>query len=161
MAVKTKESVVTIPKGAGFFRRLGAWFYDVLMLVAVEMVAVSIALLSVNIGFWLGYFAPVYPSPSAVLLVHPVISPLFTCYIFGVLALFYGYFWCKAGQTLGMRAWKLKVINEDGGLLTPTQAVIRLATACLGLGNLLVLIDSKNRAFQDHFARCQVILVDK
>jgi uncharacterized RDD family membrane protein YckC len=28
--------------------------------------------------------------------------------------LFYGYFWRKTGQTLGMQTWRLKVIKPDG-----------------------------------------------
>ncbi len=52
---------------------------------------------------------------------------------------FYSGFWHKAGQTLGMKVWKIQVINEYGynpswqiSFLRLTFAILSLA--CFGLG---------------------------
>jgi len=79
-----------------------------------------------------------------------------------VACFFYVYFWCKGGQTIGMRAWRLKVRNLDGTQITKPQALIRAITALLGLGNLLVLVDFKNkRSLQDYLAKTEVITLSK
>jgi len=41
--------------------------------------------------------------------------------------LFYGYFWRRRGQTLGMQTWRLKVIKPDGRLLNWSDSMGRCA----------------------------------
>ena len=148
-------------KGAGFFRRLGAWIYDLLVLTAVEMLAVGFVMAGFAIAFSLGLSLEGYIDTSDFLSRHPIASPLFTVYIFVVAMFFYGYFWCKGGQTLGMRAWKLRIQNGDGSSITPVQAVIRMASSGLGAGNLIVFVSPTNQALQDMIAKCHVIKSDK
>jgi uncharacterized RDD family membrane protein YckC len=38
---------------------------------------------------------------------------------------FYGYFWTRSGQTIGMRAWRVRVETEQGDLITWSQALKR------------------------------------
>lgn len=45
--------------------------------------------------------------------------------------LFYGYFWRKNGQTLGMQTWRIKVIKPDGQLLSWSDAAGRCAAAMI------------------------------
>lgn len=45
--------------------------------------------------------------------------------------LFYGYFWKKAGQTLGMQTWRLKLLRFDGDLPNWSNSFSRCAAACL------------------------------
>lgn len=45
--------------------------------------------------------------------------------------LFYGYFWTRAGQTLGMQTWRLRVLRADGSRLRWSDAIGRCASACL------------------------------
>ena len=40
-------------------------------------------------------------------------------------------FWRKSGQTLGMQTWRLKTVNDQGGLLTWRQSFVRIISACL------------------------------
>jgi uncharacterized RDD family membrane protein YckC len=83
-------------------------------------------------------------------------------YLILVVCYFFIYFWCKGGQTIGMRAWRLKVQRLDGQPITKLQAIIRAITSLLGLGNLLVLVDFKNkRSLQDYLARTEVITLSK
>lgn len=48
-----------------------------------------------------------------------------------ILVGFYGVFWRKAGQTLGMQTWRLKTMNRDGSLLSWGKAVKRILAACV------------------------------
>ncbi len=63
----------------------------------------------------------------------------FKLYLIFVVFTFYAWFWHKSGQTLGMRAWKIRIVSEFGG--NPSWAIgylrllfALLSWACLGLG---------------------------
>ncbi|MEY8251112.1 MAG: RDD family protein, partial [Colwellia sp.] len=74
--------------------------------------------------------------------------------------LFFVYFWSKKGQTLGMRAWRLRLQNLDGSLLSKTTAVKRLVPTLLGLGNFWVLFDRKNKlSLQDRITNTEVVVL--
>ncbi|MDH5184728.1 MAG: RDD family protein, partial [Gammaproteobacteria bacterium] len=83
---------------ASVLKRLYALIYDGLLLIAIDMVFVLLPA-SFLITFKemdthsSGYVATII---AATLLVH---------------YLFYTWFWTHGGQTLGMRAWKLKLIS--------------------------------------------------
>lgn len=47
------------------------------------------------------------------------------------LVAFYGIFWRRGGQTLGMQTWRLKTVNNAGHLLTWGQSFKRILAACL------------------------------
>lgn len=44
---------------------------------------------------------------------------------------FYGLFWRRSGQTLGMQTWRLKTVGYDGQLLTWGQTAWRILSACV------------------------------
>lgn len=44
---------------------------------------------------------------------------------------FYGIFWRRTGQTLGMQTWRLKTIRVDGYLLDWRLSILRCAGACV------------------------------
>ncbi|WP_029846247.1 RDD family protein, partial [Vibrio parahaemolyticus] len=93
---------------------------------------------------------------------HPVLSPIFTLYLAVVWIYFFVFFWTRAGQTLGMRAWKMQIRNaKDGAPITATQALIRLATSGFGLANLTVPIDPQKRGFHDIWAKTEVVVLPK
>ena len=56
-----------------------------------------------------------------------IMTPSFVLTLVG----FYGIFWRKSGQTLGMQTWRLKTVNDQGGLLTWRQSFVRIISACL------------------------------
>ena len=56
-----------------------------------------------------------------------VMTPAFVLTLVG----FYGLFWRKSGQTLGMQTWRLKTVTIDGRLLTWGQSCRRIFSACL------------------------------
>lgn len=56
-----------------------------------------------------------------------VMTPAFILTLIG----FYGLFWRRAGQTLGMQTWRLKTVTAQGELLTWGQSVKRILSACV------------------------------
>jgi len=136
-----------IYESAGLLRRLAAMFYDALLLFSVLLFATAAALL-VTKGS-LDYH-----------------SPFFRTYLFLVCFLFYAWFWMHGGQTLGMRAWRLRVQRFDGSPITLWQVLLRFlaaipAWALLGLGYLWILVDKDRLALHDRFSESVIVHLPK
>ena len=56
-------------------------------------------------------------------------GPGLTFTLFLVLYLFFGYFWTRVGQTLGMQGWRVRIQNLDGVSVSWSQALRRYVTA--------------------------------
>ncbi|MCD9503270.1 hypothetical protein C9J19_12995 [Photobacterium phosphoreum] len=139
-------------------RRLGAWFYDTLIVAAILMVAGALAMAMVAALLHFGVLTlGNYLDASDYIISDPTASALYSAYLAMVIIVFYSYFWTQAGQTLGMRAWKLKLQNKDGSRIKITQAFIRIATSAFGLGNLMAF-NNKRRSMQDIMAECEMIV---
>ncbi len=134
---------------AGLGRRLGAMFYDALLIIAVWMVVTAVlltltggeAILSSRVG---GF------------------EYLYQLFLIAVFVAFFGVFWTRRGQTLGMAAWKIYVEREDGLRLTWMDTIKRLAGACislavLGLGYFWMYIDRDRRTWHDRWTRTSVV----
>ncbi len=79
---------------------------------------------------------------------------------------FFGWFWTHGGQTLGMRAWRLKVRHPDGRPLNWPVAAWRYAMAWvawlpLGLGVLWCLVDPRRRSWNDLASDTELVLLPK
>lgn len=88
------------------------------------------------------------------------------CYIALILFVFFGWFWTHQGQTLGMRAWRLKVITHDGKNISWAGAARRfilavISFAVFGVGYLLSLVHPKNMTFHDCYSGTKLVLIDK
>jgi uncharacterized RDD family membrane protein YckC len=133
------------PVPAGLLRRLGAMIYDALLVLAIWMITLF---LLVAIG------------NSA------VGGPLVQSLLFLQLIAFFTYFWVFRGQTLGMLAWRLSIVSDNGYRLTYTQVVLRLVAAmasfaCLGLGYLWLFFDSAGRTWPDMFSDSAILYTAK
>ena len=67
---------------------------------------------------------------------------------------FFGYCWAKQGETLGMRAWKIRILNGDGGLPNMRQIALRLLIApasltCFGLGYAWLFLGKDKQTWHD------------
>jgi uncharacterized RDD family membrane protein YckC len=67
---------------------------------------------------------------------------------------YYAYSWHKSGQTIGMKAWHLHVLRQDGAPLTAMDCFIRLAAATL---NALML----NLGWLGYLTHSKLSLTDK
>ena len=145
---------------AGVFRRLAAIVYDVLILAALWMLAMGLALLLVTILDKLGLVSlAAYQDQADFIQKHSIWFQLYSLLVF---LWFYLYFWVKAGQTLGMRAWRLLLVQQNGGAISFKQGLLRALAALFGLGNLwLWLRWGKGLALQDQLSGTQVIVLTK
>jgi uncharacterized RDD family membrane protein YckC len=60
---------------------------------------------------------------------------LFQAYLFLVLGLYFAWCWRRGGQTLPMKAWKLRVVRRDGTPLDTLRALLRYVLAASALGS--------------------------
>jgi uncharacterized RDD family membrane protein YckC len=73
------------------------------------------------------------------------------------LALSAAYFvasWARGGQTIGMRAWRLRVTRVDGARVNAARALLRFAVALIslaafGAGFWWALFDAQGRTWHD------------
>jgi uncharacterized RDD family membrane protein YckC len=132
----------------GFLRRMTAVWYDALLLLAVLFFATALAL-PFNAGQAFSSGQYIYP-----------------LYLLIISFIFYGWFWTHGGQTLGLRAWKIKVCRQDGGPLGWPQAGLRFAAAalswaCFGLGFLWCLFDKNRLCWHDYLSNTRLCPVDQ
>jgi len=148
---------------AGFFRRLAAMIYDVLVAVAVAVVAALVMLTILVLLTENGvldkqgheHFMDLMQSS---LLYTSILQIWVALWVLG----FYIWFWRNGGQTLGMRAWRLRIMPLAGERLSYQQIVLRLIFSLGGLGTLLVLLDFKHKqSLQDRIAKTQVLALSK
>lgn len=136
-AMPAPEATAAGPVPAGMGVRLFCIVYDGLLLLALWFITSA---LLVPFG-----------TPDAAAAKHEitVVSPAFRNFVLVpalvvVTWLFYGYFWTRAGQTLGMQTWRLRVLRADGTRLRWSDAIARCAAACLfplacGLASMLAV----------------------
>jgi len=134
-------------------RRLAAFVYDLLLLFGLWIL--TSALMLVLTG---GHLAN---------LVRPQwLDWLFRVALVAVTATFFVWFWTHGGQTLGMRAWRLKLVTENGDPVGMRQALWRLAGGIVaivpaGLGLWLAAADPHHRAWHDRISGTRMIVLKK
>ena len=148
---------------AGLTRRLASLMYDGLVVIAFAMLTTVAYLLIIQGFISVGVLSlGDHEDVSALIQSSPLLYGLRSVLLVLVSMIFFSYFWTKSGQTIGMRAWRLKVQTPDGQLLSWPKAMVRSLFALLGLGNLLVLVDFKHkRALQDLICGTEVLLLSK
>ena len=105
-----KKPVKTTPQYAGLLRRFAAMIYDSLLLLAVLIFATVPVMI----------FTHGEATRSG--------NPFVGTWLFMVSFLFFAWFWMHGGQTLGMRAWKIRLQQDDGQAITLWQALLRFIT---------------------------------
>jgi uncharacterized RDD family membrane protein YckC len=135
---------------AGFARRLAALVYDAVLLAGLLIVYTAAALLLTHAA-----------------LVPAKVGAWAYLYRAGLVALIAGYYllnWLRSGQTLGMRAWRLRAVTESGERLSFKAAVLRacagtLAWTLAALGVLWLYLDPEHLALHDRLSKTRVILL--
>lgn len=101
---------------ASHLRRIGALFYDLLIVVFVLMIFSGIVIKELFVD-------------TGLLAEGSWISLLFMLL---VIFAYFAWTWTHYGQTIGLRSWKLKLIAQSGAPITLKQASIRFASALPG-----------------------------
>lgn len=133
---------------AGVFRRLAAGTYDALLLGAIWMLA-TLLLVMARGG------EPLPPGNFAYQLALVLTA-----------AAFFMGFWMRGGQTLGMRAWRLKVERQAGAPLDLKTAALRflggaVTVASGGLGLLWLWVDRDELTWHDRLSGTRVVVLPK
>lgn len=133
-------------------RHLTSMLYDGLLVIALIFVVYAIAL-GVLVQLTGGEQEVLNPHVGQALVVFSLIG-------------FYSAFWLKNGQTLGMQAWRIKLVSIDGDKPRFRQAVLRclgaaVSAACLGMGYWWKLIDRNGRYWHDYLSGTELELLPK
>ena len=130
----------------GLMRRLGGVLYDSLTLAALWLLASAVftGIYGVVLAGW----------------------PRLLLQIFSLLVISGYFLWCwtHGGQTLAMRAWRLKVVYANGAPLTLLGAFLRLLLAASGIllggaGLWWALLDRDGQFLHDRLAKTRVVVV--
>jgi uncharacterized RDD family membrane protein YckC len=142
-----ESSAPPTPAPASLFKRFAAFCYDLLLLGAVIFCfTLSVLLLrggrEIAPGTW-----------------------WFDVALVALAAAFFCGFWTHGGQTLGMRAWRIRVVRADGNPLEWRRALLRfvatiVAALPLGLGLWWGMLDTERRGWHDRLAGTRVIRVE-
>ena len=87
----------------------------------------------------------------------------------GLVALIAGYYllnWVRSGQTLGMRAWRLRAVSDLGRPMRLGPAVLRLvfgilAWAPAALGVLWLYVDPEHLAIHDRLSKTRAVRLER
>lgn len=148
---------------AGFVRRLLAMIYDTLVATAVGMCAAMVMIVTLVVMLKNGALdLQGYAEPADLIQASFGYKLLIQTWVGLWIAGFFLWFWRRGGQTLGMRAWRLRIYSTVEEPMTWPRLFIRLVASLGGLGTLLVLFDFKNKqSLQDRLAKTEVLKLTK
>lgn len=140
---------------APVWRRLAAGLYDLLPMAALWMAAAAT---------WIALAQWLWPDQRATLESYgrwAVANWPFRAWLLGVTGAYYAGSWAAGGQTIGMRAWGLRVTRADGNRLGPGAALVRFVVAlagvaALGVGIWWAWFDPRRRMLHDLAAGTEV-----
>lgn len=141
-------------------RRLAAMFYDTLLCIALMFVTTGIYMMISKALIGSDAYKAMNESGQTI---H---DPLLSSVLFVTLFVFFGFFWTKTGQTLGMQVWHLRVQSNDGYSLSWVQALKRfilagVSIACFGLGYFWMFLNKDRNTWQDIFSDTRVVRIPK
>lgn len=143
------ESSLSTATPTALWRRLAALLYDLFPLLALWMIADFVFLYAGG-----GRYDPRHPHWAARLGLQFV--------LLAVTAAYFWISWTRIGATIGMRAWKLKLVREDGTKPRALQALARfflalLSLAFAGIGFGWALFDPQRRTLHDRLCGTRML----
>ena len=138
---------------AGVFKRFGAMLYDTLLVIAL-MFALT------------GVFLPFAEGDAIMASRQPLLAAIYNLARVALVVGFFGLFWTRRGQTLGMAAWRMRLVKADGSRLTWTDVLKRLGAATVsllpvGLGYFWLWIDRDGLTWHDRWTGTRVVVEPK
>lgn len=127
----------------GLLRRLVIMLYDTFAVIALLIFATALIMLA---GF---------EEPRAMR------DPLYTLYLLTVWFAYLAWCWRKGGMTVGMRAWRVRIRNDEGGYPGWTQCLVRFlcsfaSLAAAGAGFFWSLFEPDKRTWHDMASRTRL-----
>ncbi len=132
---------------ASFFSRFIAWLVDIFAMVVIAILfgVLLAGLMSITSG-------------SDSFLLSAAAGTLAVIVWFSILILqflYFGYYWNKSGQTIGMKLTGIKVVRQDGNLMSYVRAALRgtfgywISGLFFSLGYIWAAFDSEKEAWHD------------
>jgi uncharacterized RDD family membrane protein YckC len=89
-------------------------------------------------------------------------DPVYTVYLLSIWFFYLAWCWHQGGMTVGMRAWRVKIEDENGNRPGWGRSTIRflaslLSAAATGIGFAWALVDSRNRTWHDILSGTRLI----
>ena len=136
------ETMLFRPCGLG--RRLLVMAYDAIAVITLMMAVTALMLLT--------------PLGSQTALQDPLPTMVLVITWFAYLA----WCWRKGGLTLGMRAWRVHLVFDDGAKPSWARCMLRfsvslVSAAALGLGFIWTLFDKNRRSWHDLASASQLV----
>ncbi len=133
-------------------RILGAIFYDTLIVFSLVFVAAQ----------W-------FPLVPEHLQTQPSMQLLKQLYVLTICFAYFAYSWRRGGQTIGMKAWRLKLMQSDVSThdISWKQCLIRYLVAIIswlalgGLGFLWILFNKQHRSWHDLASKTHLVTLAK
>ncbi len=124
----------------GLLRRLAAISYDAVIVTGLLIAAAAVASL-----FGAGEQ-------------QAFRDPVFTFYLLAIWFFYLAAFWMRGGMTVGMRAWKIRILPDEGSLISWKTSLLRFLMAFVsigtfGIGMLWSLFDKDKRCWHDMFSQ--------
>lgn len=142
-----QDNATTLPP-APFLTRIAAMVYESLLVTAVVFVAALPFLYLVGNAEtgWRHY--------------------AFQLYLMGILFAYFSAFWLRSGQTLAMKTWRIRLVQQNGHTLTFRQAALRFALALpglllAGLGFWWALFDRDKQFLHDRIVGTRLVRVPR
>lgn len=134
----------TRPRPVGILRRLAAIAYDAFLLFALFFVATALVL---------PFTGGEAIAPG---------SAIYLLYLLGVSYLYFGWCWTHGGQTLGMRAWHIRIRTLQGAAVPWRLGSIRFLASLLswgacGAGFLWAAVDPEHRSWHDRLSHTVLV----
>ncbi|WP_221798069.1 RDD family protein [Oceanobacter mangrovi] len=138
---------------APLLRRLAALAYDALVLLGVFLI---LGLVIVGIAAALNHGEPLGALPGS------IVYSLIFCMCF----FYYSTSWRRGGQTIGMKAWRIKLVADDGKPIRLSHCMLRTGAGffslmAFGLGFFWALIDKRQRSWHDMASLTHIVQIPK
>ncbi|GAA4364171.1 RDD family protein [Kangiella marina] len=149
MTKNTAQSLITTP--APITKKLGAWLYDILISIAIWFLwglftfplihwMLGVEDMNIETGWQDSLTYQIYSLfPTLLLLLYFVGSHV------------------RYGQTVGMSAWKIMLVQDNGKPVTFGAALFRAITSVLGLGMIISPFTKKRLGWHDILTNTRVV----
>lgn len=132
---------------ASFLKRLGGILYDFCLVFSFVAVIAAITLFILQANG----LKNIEPDST--------LSRVFVLYYIFLSFAFFAWFWTHGGQTLGMRAWKMRVVTAQNRELTMFDALARFGFALFlpVISQLWSLVDKQGLALHERLSGTKLI----
>jgi len=139
------------PNYVGLLRYLAVILYDSLLLFSVLFLATGIAY-TITDG------AIVYPIKDV------QVNVMFQVYLLVVSFFYFAWSWVRGGQTLGMKAWRVRLVANDNQAISLRQCLLRFLLSIVswlifGMGFFWAFFNQQHRTWHDLISDTHLIVI--